>query len=393
MKLLLMLIFSLNAFGSDDALFCKEILENNNTKKPHISSLNIVRGSMFPHKVVFLEQLRSFDDGFIRKQGSNHIVLNMIEQWDKNQGENLTRNVEAYKKIKNEISQNEFAIKILKIKTKEDCLEFISQKQNEYKKFLELSDKLKKFLPFQQSFERLETQSFVKGQISLLKSRGWIIHDALTFDVLNRINQTDVEQLVIITHATKNGAILDFFGNTIPSNIFSNTATTLRKLSIFSCYTDEVQNTYKIQNLIDKGRFDYVYPIVQPRFRELFKNTTPLFGIKALAKFHKNLMYMPKRNLTKNCSLHFSKRTSKLAVYLNNQFLGMLDKKIDFYCDLLNSKNTVTFNLVNNYKPLFGNIKNQLPNKVLLETLENKYQYNLKHFIRNNMYKSSKSFQ
>lgn len=393
MKFILVFLFSLSAMASNDSLFCKEVIENSNIQKPHVSTLSIMRGSIFPHKVVFLDQLRSFDDGFIRKQGSNHIVLNMIEQWDKNQGDELKKNVAIYKEIQKKISNNNFAKKLLNLNNEQECLNLISQKKDDYRVFLELSQKLKKYLPFQKSFERLESQSFIKGQISLLRNRGWIVHDALTFDVLHRINQTDVEQLILVTHVSKNGAISDFFGNTIPSNIFANTATTLRKLSIFSCYTDEVQKTYHIKKLMDKGRFDYVYPIVQPAFRKLFKDTTPLFGVKALAKFHKNLVYMPKRELKENCSVHLSRRVNNLALFINNKFIGMVNKNLHFYCDILKDKNTITFNLVNNSKPKFSNIKSILPNEALIRTQTSEYQYNMKHFIRNNEYRSSKSFQ
>lgn len=393
MKIILFLLFSVSAFASDDALFCKEVVESSLAPKQHVSTFSILRGSLFPHKVVYLEQMRSIDDGFIRKNGNNHIVLNILKQGDKNQGEKLTKNLAIYNDIKKELQKNSFAKKVLKAKTEDECLELISQKENEYKEFVELSENLKKYLPFQQSFERLETQKFIKKQMIALTSRGWKVHDALTLDVLSRINKQNAEQLIIVTHATNNGAILDFFNNTIPSNVFANTTSSLRKLSIFSCYTDEVKRTYKIKSLIDKDRFDYIFPIVQPKYRKLFKDITPLFGIKALANFHKNLVYMPKRNNQRGCTLSFPKRTNTIAVFINNNFIGMLDTKMEFYCDLLRDKNTITLNLTNNYSPVFTSLEKLLPNNAEIQTNTNKYQYKLKHFIRNNMYKSSKSFQ
>lgn len=242
-----MLIFSLNAMASDDVLFCKEVIESSNIQNPHVSTLNIIRSSLFPQKVVFLDQIRSFDDGFIRKIGNNHIILNILHQGDKNQGERLTKKLVLYKQVKNQISKNIFAKKILQLKTEDECMDLISNKKNEYKNFLELSDKLKAYLPYQKSFERIETHHFIQKQMSLLKNSGWKFHDALTMDVLSRIYKSNAEQLIIVSHVTKDGTLLDFFGNAIRSNIFTNTPTSLRKLSFFTCYTTEVQKTYQFK--------------------------------------------------------------------------------------------------------------------------------------------------
>jgi hypothetical protein len=379
---------------SNNEKFCDDLIKVSENKTPKLSTLSIVKAMFFPSKLVFIEQDRADKKVFVKALGNNHIILNLLKMGDEEKIDTIKNELKIYKEIKKEIKHNTFAKKIVLIKNKNKCLALLENEHRQYEDFLSLSERLREYKKYQSIFERIETQKYAIKSIKKLRKKNWKVHPVLTSKSLYKVFSLKPQQLVLITHATNKGVIIDANNRVIPASSFKNTPTSLRKLSVSSCYSKEFKKTYHIEQMIKKKRFDFIYPILQSKYRKTFKNTTPILGIKALANFHKNLIYMPKRNIQKKCFIKFSHVVTNynLAVSINNNIVGLVnDNEVQFYCDLLNTKNTITLIKTDKTKISKTDIEKKLPRTFLLESENEIYKQEFKHFYSNGYYSSSKS--
>ena len=234
--------------------------------------------------------------------------------------------------------------------------------------------------------------------MSGLLNRGWILHETLDVSTLNNVMISEPEQIIIVSHTTSNGVIIDANNNALPSTIFTNTPTSLRKLSLFSCYTEKARKTYQLERLVTAQRFDFVYPMVRSAFKTYFEDATPLLALSALTKYYKKRNLLPVRSLEQKCSIKFDQETSQLAlaVYINNHFIGLLKDIIQgekkFYCDILKDENSVSFNTIDRIVYVNENLAN-IPNSLVINNGSNSSRMNLKHFFRETKYLSSKTIK
>lgn len=378
----------------DNKKFCNDLVKMNTNKTPALTTLSIVKAMFFPAKLVFLEQDRASNDEFTKAGRNNHVILNLMKSEDAKKVDSIKNELTLYKEIKTEIKNNHFAKKVVLVKSEISCMKLLETESKQYEDFLALSDKLNEYKKYQSIFERVETQKYALKSITKLIKRKWNVHSLLTAKSLDNVFNSNPEQIILITHATNEGVIINANNRVLPASSFKNTPTNLRKLSVFSCYSDKVKKTYHIQEMLDKKRFDFVYPIIQLKYKKTFENTTPILGIKALATFHKNLIYMPKRKLEKKCSINFSHNVSDyyLTVAINNNIVGLLtDRKIKIYCDLLKIENIITLLKSNKKKIQQLDIENLLPRVFLVEEENKTKEYEFKHYFRKGMYSSSKS--
>jgi hypothetical protein len=379
---------------SDNKKFCSDLVAMNSKETPKLSTLSVVKAIFFPSKIVFLDQERASNEKLVKAIGNNHIILNLMKTGDSEKVSTIKEELLLYKSIKNDIKKNAFAKEMVLIKSEAVCLELLDSRYQEYNDFLVLSEKLNEYKKYQSIFERVETQKYALKSIVKLLNRKWKVHNLLTAKNLDNVFKSNPEQIILITHATSEGVIIDSNNRVLPESTFKNTPTSLRKLSVFSCYSNELKQTYHINDLLSKDRFDFIYPIIQPKYEKVFQNTTPILGIKALALFHKNLIYMPKRKLEKKCWVKFGHNVSRfnLAVAINNNIVGLLtDREIAIYCDLLKNKNTITLIKTDKRKIEKEFIENELPRTFLIEEENKAIEYEFKHYFRDGMYSSSKS--
>lgn len=400
MKLFLFIFaIGMNAFAEDASKVCHEIIAQQSNSQARLSTLNLIRGLVFPSKIVQMKQMINPVDYVISKQGHDHIIINILKVGDLNLDlAELHKKLEIYKKIENSIKENGFAEKASQLSTFEECMQLSLDAYLEFSQFMKLSRELDHYSSYRKQFERLESFRFVKKKMAGLMNQGWNLHEVLDLKTLSKVMMERPEQLVIISHATSNGVIIDTNNNALPISVFSNTPESLRKLSLFSCYTDKLQKTYQIEKLVAADRFDFVYPVVKSVFKSYFEDSTPLLALGALSKFHKKRKMLPVKNLEKNCSIKFDQATSVLAlgVYVNNQFIGLLkdikqgEQKI--YCDLLKNENSISFNLVDKMTYLPSDVVN-IPNSLVIKNENDSNRMNLKHFFRENKYLSSKTIR
>lgn len=399
MKFVFIFLFVANAFAQDANKVCHEIIANQSSAQSRLSTMNIIRGMLFPSKIVQMKQNRTPVDYVQSQKGHNHIILNILKSEDlKVDTLVLREKLAMYNNITSNIKENVFAKKASQLKTFEECVQLSLDSNLDFIQFMKLSRELELYISYQKQFERLESFDFVKKKLRNLINNGWTLHEMLDVISLNNVMMSNPEQLIILTHTTSNGVIVDANNNALPASIFTNTPTSLRKLSLFSCYIDQTQKTYGLERLVTAQRFDFVYPVVRSAYKSYFDDSTPLLALSALSKYHKKRNMLPVRSLEQKCSIKFDQNSShlELGIYVNNQFIGLLkditngEKK--FYCDILKDANSVSFNLIDKINYTQENIAN-IPNSLVINNGSDSNRMNLKHFFRENKYLSSKTIK
>jgi hypothetical protein len=73
----------------------------NSNKTTKLSTLSIVKASLFPAKLVFLEQDRASNDKFVRATGNNHVILNLMKSGDEEKVNNIKEELTKIKELRN----------------------------------------------------------------------------------------------------------------------------------------------------------------------------------------------------------------------------------------------------------------------------------------------------
>lgn len=89
--------------------------------------------------------------------------------------------------------------------------------------------------------------NLLKDSIGQLDLEWEFIERATLKELTDELRSPDIGNVVIVTHATTNGTLLDSDFNEIPDRAFNNISPTLRSISFFSCHESKVREKYRIE--------------------------------------------------------------------------------------------------------------------------------------------------
>jgi hypothetical protein len=393
MKLYFVLIFFVSlqasAQGREQLVrdFCKEYTSSSelNFKKKNYSSFLswTLRGLVAPESLVQISELQNSDKLFVDKNSetsSQQVVFSTLEKAEMTPAEiisakSVRKEIFKYKK---RFLESSLYQELKKTQRYDDCIDLVGEKENEFESLRELRRIYEHNHNLLEHYTKFITYETFLKRIIFLKKRGWRIIEEVSFQDIHKHLQYEVRNAVIVSHATRQGQLIDRYGEVFPQGFFRSFPKSLKNLVVYSCYSEEVIKNYQLSNF--QGGYRYYYPQIVSN-PLLGSNSTPILSLKSLKKVLGNFSQVKDIPFRKECSVSVESRQSLSGAYfyLNDSFVGAF--KFDpirnmwthpFDCSILKEGNNFFDMYIDNLKVSLEKFEVQLNLNDQIESLDMK---------------------
>ncbi|MEE3078660.1 MAG: hypothetical protein VX341_04925, partial [Bdellovibrionota bacterium] len=173
---------------------------------------------------------------------------------------NISRDVEEFNKVSNELKQLEKNLKVLsRSDSIKECIENFKTHPVDEDHYNNLYNKLERN---KVAIDAIGNESTIDNILRLEKSKriknNWIISFQTELnDLFNILNSPDTGSVILVSHANSRGELFDSKGKAIPVELFKNISPSIHTLSIFSCFGKKVFTYYKLKNLFSDKDSSY----------------------------------------------------------------------------------------------------------------------------------------
>lgn len=209
--------------------------------------------------------------------------------------------------------------------------------------------------------EAEKTIKLVSKKTRWFKEKGWRVKYLVNYQELYKeLSVTD--EAIVIAHADPKGNLYDSERTQIPESFFiafNIDVHKLKKLLVFSCYSNQVIENYQFNT----AKYDYYFVSPEEKYSAIFSDAIPLESFWIARKFGwEKHFHHRKIAKEKTCDIKISgygKNHNFLDVYLNSRYIGSFHSSkeevtITFNCKILDNKSNNNFLDIQNVRTAKG---------------------------------------
>jgi len=309
-------------------------------------------------------------------------------------------------------SLNPMLIQISQSESIDDCLEKVKILKFDFDHYLHLFEEKMKLQIVNQVDEGAMANQVIRRTIPHLQLKWEVIHSTDLMVLHEVLRNRDVQNVVIISHGKSDGKLVDSRLSEYPLGFFTDLSPSIRSITIFSCYAEEVSKKYQIneQLSLSPSRFKsrHLYYSKGKKIAGM-EESVPVKAFRSFMQkvdqrlFNEMFFGVQENNgeVETNpllCSLVFDGLKviqGTLGFQLNGRFIGSLNlgnqtQSFAYPCDFLDREKNI---LIIRNLSLNQNSKIESLNFNLLPMVSGKKVFNesLHHFLRmDQSYQSSK---